>query len=582
LLVTLQAPSLPSGRRSALIISTGQYRDDQLPSLRGPAQDAADLSAVLRDPENGGFEVTELLDQNKNDIEVALNRFLSVPGPGETVVVYLSCHGLQTKWGELYFASANTTIDAIPSTAVAAQWLTARLDECRARRQVVILDSCFSGAFFGAKGDGGTGLRGWLKSTNSGEYRDGQGRAVLTASRATERSFEGRGTAIDGAPVRSVFSQALIEGLRTGDADANRDGLVSVQEAYEYALKRVRESGERQNPQIMYRGEGHITLVRSPRGRQVDPAPLLTDPRPEVRTEAVNSLAEWLDAPDPERVRVARAILEKTAADDIAHVSQVARAHLARLAARLEAAATAGPDAAAVTSVKDAPAPAAAGAARTGSAPRAGKAPRRWLRLAAVMAIVAVAAVITAVSIEVDLSGRGSSSSCPAVTEPGFQRVTVLSGAAGTGLTICPVQVDHGRGPGLNVSLSGRLLGRLPAGQVLMAVDEPDRGSCAIDGSQGSGGYYPIGTLHPSAAHGDWSVTSGDYYPGAQSIQRHIYFVLGPQSAVGSFASSKAAWGATHDGDVSQWPGRQELTGFLVLATITFTPVEPADRYCHT
>lgn len=65
-------------------------------------------------------------------------------------------------------------------------------------------------------------------------------------------------------------------------------------------------------------------------------------------------------------------------------------------------------------------------------------------------------------------------------------------------------------------------------------------------------------------------------------MQRHIYFVLGPESAVRSFASSKDAWGATHNGDVSQWPGRRELTGFRVLGTITFTPVEPADRYCRT
>ena len=91
----------------------------------------------------GGFEVSELLDKNKNDIEEALDRFLSARQPGETVVVYLSGHGLQTKQGELFFAAANTRIDAIPATALEARWLTDRLDECRARRQVVILDSMF-------------------------------------------------------------------------------------------------------------------------------------------------------------------------------------------------------------------------------------------------------------------------------------------------------------------------------------------------------------------------------------------------------------------------------------------------------
>jgi uncharacterized caspase-like protein len=588
LLVTLPAPRLLGERRSALIISTGKYRDNRLPDLRAPAQDAADLSAVLGDPEYGGFEVTELLDKNKNDIEEALSDFLRAPQRAETVVVYASCHGLQTKWGAYYLAAANTNLDAIPATALEARWLTDRLDECRARRQVVIVDSCFSGAFIGAKGDGRSGLQDWLDAGPGDGFRTGQGRAVLAASRATERSFETGGTAADGAVVRSVFSRALIEGLRTGKADADRDGLVSVMEAFDYASERVQDSGGEQNPRIMYHGEGRIFLVRSPLGRLADPVALLKDSRPEVRIEAVDRVAAWLDDPDPDRVRAALPLLEETAATDIPEVRQVARAHLARRAVRPEPVRTeppgvaGSPDAEVPASVEAVPAAAEAGAATAGSTPPAGNPSRRWLRLAAVIAIVAAAVVIMVVSVMVDLSRHGSLPSCPAVTRPGFQRVTVPSGAAGTGLTICPVQVDHGQVPGLNVSLSGRILGQVPAGQVVMAVDQPDAGSCAIDGTRGSGGYYPIGTLHPSAAHGDWTVTSGNYYSGAQSMQRHIYFVLGPESAVRSFASSKDAWGATHNGDVSQWPGRRELTGFRVLGTITFTPVEPADRYCRT
>jgi len=604
LLVTLPAPRLPTERRSALIISTGTYRDNRLPDLRAPAQDATDLGAVLRDPEYGGFEVTELLDKNKNDIEEALSDFLRAPQRAETVVVYVSCHGLLTKSGALYFAAANTNIDKIPATALEARWLTDRLDECRARRQVVILDSCFSGAFIGAKGDANSALRHWLHDTDPGDrFPAGQGRAVLTASRATEPSFETEGTAAGGALVRSVFSQALIEGLSTGQADSDRDGLISVMEAFEYASERILDSGEQQNPQIMYRAEGRMILVCSPLGTQSDPAVLLNDSRPEVRIEAVGRVAAWLDNPDPGRARAALLALEKTAATDIPQVSQVARAHLARLTDGPEPAVSAGiPDAEAVEPAAAIPAPAGtapagtapagtaaagtaaadAGAAKAGSGSRSGKPGRRWLRLAAVIAIVAVAAVITVVSVMIDLSRPGNVTSCPPSTKPGFQRATVPSGAAGTGLTICPVQIDHGQAPGLNVSLSGRILGRVPAGQVLMAVDQPDPGSCATDGTKGSGGYYPIGALQPSAAHGDWTVTSGDYYSGAQPMQRHIYFVLGPQSAVRSFAAAKDEWGATHNGDVSQWPGRRELSGFRILGTITFTPVEPADRYCQT
>jgi len=48
---------------------------------------------------------------------------------------------------------------------------------------------------------------------------------VLTASTATEYSFEGDPTEAV-TPAGSVFTAALVEGLRTGAADTDRDGWV--------------------------------------------------------------------------------------------------------------------------------------------------------------------------------------------------------------------------------------------------------------------------------------------------------------------------------------------------------------------
>jgi hypothetical protein len=576
LLITLQAPSLPAEPRSALIIATSKYRHNSLSDLRAPAQDAADLSAVLRDPEYGGFAVSELLDKNKNEIEGALLHFLSTRQRGETALVYLSCHGLLSKFGELYFAAANTRPDELPTTALEARWLTFRLNECRARRQVVILDSCFSGTFIGSKGTGESALRGWLNGTSLGEMRpDGQGRIVLTASRGAQASWEKAGGAMGEGPIRSVFSQALIEGLRTGNADADHDGLVTAMEAYDYASDQVDASGQEQNPQVMFSGERRIYLVRSPRG--VAPARLLHDPRPEIRITAVNRIAEWLDDPDPDRATAARAALQERAEQDIPPVSQAALAHLARGAENPAMTETAQVSAAETVAGADiSPAATGVGAPKSDPRPRT----RRWPRLAALIAIVAVAAAVTGVSIKIDLSRQGSTPSCRASTQPSFQQVTTLSGAAGTGLVICPVQVDHGQSPGLNVSVSGRILGKLPSGQLLTVVDQPDPASCATDGSPGTGGYYLVGTARPTAGHPDWSVTSPDYFSGAQSIQRRIYFLLGPESAVNTFAQAKDAYGDTHDGDVDSWGGKTTLAGFRVLGMLTFTPVQPANRYC--
>lgn len=146
-----------------------------------------------------------------------------------------------------------------------------QLEHCRARRQVLILDSCFSGAFaLGAKGDAGLDLRNRFLGS-------GRGRAVLTASAATEYSFEGEPTGA--VPLAgSVFTAALVHGLRTGAADTDHDGHVSVDDAYAYVFDQVQAVGAAQTPQRwLYGGEGTILLARSPAGPAILPTGIQTN-----------------------------------------------------------------------------------------------------------------------------------------------------------------------------------------------------------------------------------------------------------------------------------------------------------------
>ncbi len=197
----------------------------------------------------------------------------------------------------------------------------------------------------------------------------------------------------------------------------------------------------------------------------------------------------------------------------------------------------------------------------------------RWPRLAFAAALVAVAAVITAVFVKIDLSHGGNSLACPASTQSGIQQVATPSSSATANaeLVICPVQVDHGKAPGRSSSLSGTIRGKIPSSQILMVVSQPDRNSCATDGTLGTGGYYYVGSVVPDS-RGEWSVTSGDYYPGAQSIQRHFYFLLGSPSAVSSFKETQDASGGA--------PSLPTPGAFQLLGSFTFTPVQPANRYC--
>jgi WD40 repeat protein len=335
-----------SGSRLALVVATGTYADRGLTRLRAPARDAEDLAQVLADPDIGGFAVTTVIDQPAHQIRLAVEDFLDGRGTGDLLLVYLSCHGLLDARRRLYFAATDTRKDRLGATGVEAAWVLDQLEHCRARRQVLILDSCFSGAFaHGAKGEADLRLRDRFLG-------QGRGRVVLTASTATEYSFEGDPT--DAAsPAGSVFTAALVQGLRTGAADTDHDGLVSVDDAYAYVFDQVQAAGAAQTPQRwLYGAEGKILLARSPAGPAIVPAPLpeslrvgLDSPHPSIRMGAVTELGAWLTSGDPARIAAARRHLREVADTDIPRVAAAARAFLdTRTAARPPALAVPAPE----------------------------------------------------------------------------------------------------------------------------------------------------------------------------------------------------------------------------------------------
>jgi Caspase domain/WD domain, G-beta repeat len=323
------AADLPPGARLALVVATGTYADAGLRRLRAPARDVADLAQVLADPGIGDFDVTTMIDQPAHQIRLAVEDFLEGRGTGDLLLVYLSCHGLLDAYRRLYFAATDTRKDRLAATGIEAAWVLDQLEHCRARRQVLILDSCFSGAFaHGAKGQDGLGL-----DRLAGQ---GRGRVVLTASNATEYSFEGEPTG-PAPPPGSVFTAALVKGLRTGAADTDHDGYISVDDAYAYVFDQVQAAGAAQTPQRwLYGSEGTIVLAHSPAGLVITPAELpeslragLNSPHPHIRIGAVTELGDWLTSTDPARAATARAHLQQVADNDIPRVAHAASTLLA-------------------------------------------------------------------------------------------------------------------------------------------------------------------------------------------------------------------------------------------------------------
>lgn len=319
----MHATGEDGGRRLALVIATSSYADPTLASLRAPGQDAEDLSEILGDAAIGGFAVDLVLNAPADAVRRRVARFCAEGAPRDLALIYLSCHGVLDDRGRLYYATTDTDRELLSVTAIQAMWLNEHLEDCRCRQQILVLDCCHSGAFAkGAKGDGDLALR---------KTFEGRGRVVLTASRATEYSFEG--DRVVGESASSVFTGALVNGLSTGDADADHDGLITVTELYDYAYQAVRRRETRQTPCLWsYGAEGSLLIAHSPRGAVVEPAPLpddlvaaLESPRPRVRESAVAELADVLAGPDAGRALTARDRLARVAADDIPLVAGAAQ-----------------------------------------------------------------------------------------------------------------------------------------------------------------------------------------------------------------------------------------------------------------
>jgi phosphate transport system substrate-binding protein len=240
-------------RRVALVVATYEYEDPDLRRLVSPAHDAEALAAVLRDPDIAGFEVTTLVNEPHYRVGEAIGEFFSGRRHDDLTLLYFTGHGVKDDDGKLYLATTNTRRSSLLFTSLAADQIDQAMNACRSRRQVLVLDCCYSGAFPPgtlAKADA---------DMHTLERFSGRGRTVLTASDATQYAFEG--DTLRGEAAQSVFTRFLVEGLRDGTADLDGDGNITVDELYSYVHDKVVEQRPQQRPKKLDNVEGRTVLA---------------------------------------------------------------------------------------------------------------------------------------------------------------------------------------------------------------------------------------------------------------------------------------------------------------------------------
>ncbi len=392
-------------RRRALLIATGTYSDPGLARLRAPAGDVDALAEVLGDGSIGRFEVQELVDRPTEEIKRAIEGFFAEARRTDLLLLYFSGHGVLSQSRRFYFATSSTALQYLRATAIEDGFVNGVMQESRARSIVLMLDCCHSGAF-------GKGLTPKSGRTIDVEHRfEGRGRVTLSASTELEYAFEEQDPAtgineLTPSAPGSLFTSCVVDGLRTGEADTDGDGAISVDELYDYVCQRVRERSPHQTPGMAGDVRGDIVIAQSGRRPRLPPEleQAVGSGLAGVREGAVSELAALASRGPPALGAVAREALERLARDDSRRVSVAAEAALGR--ERPTAALPSAPP------VEPPPAEPPAPPPRPLEPPSPGSPRRRTLALAAAGGALAIAAVVAGLTL-----GGGGSDTGP--TTPG-------------------------------------------------------------------------------------------------------------------------------------------------------------------
>jgi uncharacterized caspase-like protein len=230
-------------RKLALLIGNSQYQDPILAKLNAPDSDVSELAKILQDPAIGGFDqVVTVLSEFSTTVRVAIGDFFADKKTDDLLLVYFSGHGVLDGNNRFYLAVKDTQRNRLSATGIPASFIKEEMESCRSKRQVLVLDCCHSGAF--ARSKGAIGLNAITRATFEGV--GGYGQVVLTATDATQYAWEG--DQIIGNVETSLFTHFLIEGLRTGQADSDRDGRITLDEIYDYVYEQVRAHTSQQTP----------------------------------------------------------------------------------------------------------------------------------------------------------------------------------------------------------------------------------------------------------------------------------------------------------------------------------------------
>lgn len=277
-------------RRIALLIGNSEYADPEITSLSAPWPDVKALDMALKDV--GDFETTPLLNAGLIETRTAIGDLFANCAPDDVVMLYYTGHGVTDEEGELFFALPQKLHGKLHATSLEADFVKKAMRRSRSDRQVLILDCCYSGAFY-RDGSKRVGDEARLRKD---DFIDpvGRGRYVLAASSARQSAFEING--------QSVFTKHLVDGLKTGSAAPEKE-TITIRDLHNHLCRGIAQEDMPMQPHLWADAQTEeLVIGRNPRPVSSIPEDLpaaLHDPDRLRARGAATHLIEILEGKDP-------------------------------------------------------------------------------------------------------------------------------------------------------------------------------------------------------------------------------------------------------------------------------------------
>jgi hypothetical protein len=249
----------------ALLVGIDAFEDPAFEDLQWAEADAQGMDTALTDV---GFDSTTTITtggpSSRAGLLAELEAFLAPRGPDDTVLVYLSTHGVVDYVGgppRRFLVARDTRRDDLRNTGIDVRELIRIVEASAPRWKVIVLATCFGGTGAGVKSAEGP----------MPDHRRGRPELPpmpLGARRATvvlSASYEDGPAWEDPTLGHEIYTHYLLDALSRaadGEVDLDGDGALSAFEAHGYATGRtIDHTGGRQLPSADLNAVGERDVV---------------------------------------------------------------------------------------------------------------------------------------------------------------------------------------------------------------------------------------------------------------------------------------------------------------------------------